>query len=349
MQAYGLYTHIAQNRRRSLYLLACFALVFAAVFYSLCLLAASSELHTNVGRALVAAAHMFRVGLPWAILPVGLWFVIAFFSHQNMIDYIIGSAPLDKAANPQVYAALEELCISRGLATPSLRVMDSPGLNAFASGLRKDACVVTVTRGLIETLTPAELKAVLAHEITHIRNSDAQLLTFAAVFVGVLAFVFDIVLRGFGRGGDSLLSSRSSRSNSDSDGSPLAAILAIVILAVSVGVTVAIQAALARQREFLADSGSVELTKDPDALISALTKIGENPTVPHAPISLTAFFIATPHKTSSRRADILDSHPPIQDRIEALVKYAGGRMPKPAALPSEPAPDAELPQASPSA
>ena len=77
--------------------------------------------------------------------------------------------------------------------------------------------------------------------------------------------------------------------------------------------------------------------------------LAPNPTVPHAPISLTAFFIATPHKTSSRRADILDSHPPIQDRIEALVKYAGGRMPKPAALPSEPAPDAELPQASPSA
>lgn len=200
---------------------------------------------------------------------------------------------------------------------------------------------MTVTRGLIETLTPAELKAVLAHELTHIRNSDAQLLTFAAVFVGVLAFIFDMVLRGFGGFGDGLLSdgsSRRGRSSSDSDGSSAAAILAIVIIAVSVGVTLAIQAALTRQREFLADSGAVELTKDPDALISALTKIGENPTVPHAPVSLTAFFIATPHRTNSRRADLLDSHPPIPDRIEALVKYAGGRLPDPPPAPAaEPA------------
>jgi heat shock protein HtpX len=146
-----------------------------------------------------------------------------------------------------------------------------------------------------------------------------------------------MVLRSFGGSGDPFLSDRRRRSSSDSDGSPAAAILAIVILAVSVGVTVAIQAALTRQREFLADSGAVELTKDPDSLISALTKIGENPTVPHAPTSLTAFFIATPHKTSSRRADILDSHPPIADRIAALVQYAGGRLPAPAAAAAAPA------------
>ena len=340
MPAFGLYTHIAANRRRSVYLLASFALVFVAVFYGLCLLAASQERHMKFGKAFVEAERLFHVGLPWAVALAGVWFVFAYFSHQRMIDYVSGAVPLDKASNPKVHAALEEICISRGLATPALKLMDSTGLNAFASGLNKNACSVTLSRGLIDGLTPAELKAVLAHEMTHIRNNDAQLLTFAAVFVGVIAFIFDMTLRSFGGFDDSRMSRlggsrQRERSRSDSDGSSAAALVALAIIAVSVGVTAAIQAALSRQREFLADSGSVELTKDPDALISALLKIGENPTMRKAPVSLTAFYIATPHKVSSKRGDFLDSHPPIDDRIEALVKFAGGHRPAPAPVEAE--------------
>ena len=109
-----------------------------------------------------------------------------------------GARGVARAEAPQLYNALENLCISRGIPMPALQIIETPALNAYASGLREGRYVIAVTRGLVDTLAPDELEAVLAHELTHIRNRDAQLMVIAVIFAGIFAFFGDIAIRRLG-------------------------------------------------------------------------------------------------------------------------------------------------------
>jgi heat shock protein HtpX len=294
----------------------------------------------TLGGPFIWAAHEMARSWPFALIGAGVWFTLAYFFHQSIIDLSVGGKKVERKDQPGLYNALENLCISRGITTPGLRVIDTPALNAFASGIRDGHYTITVTSGLLETLNKDELEAVLAHELTHVRNADVRMLVIAVIFVGIFSFVTEIVFRGVMNSGVSVSrrsssssgSSRSSSSSSDSGkgggGFILAIVVALVLIAIAYALAMVIRFSLSRRREFLADAGAVELTKNPDAMISALHKISGHADIPRAPGEVREMFI---ENDSAHFAGLFATHPPIEKRIAALVKFAGGRDLPPAA------------------
>jgi heat shock protein HtpX len=218
---------------------------------------------------------------------------------------------------------------------PALQIIETPALNAYASGLREGQYAVAVTRGLMDKLAPDELEAVLAHELTHIRNRDAQLMVFAVIFAGIFAFFGDMLIRmwdfpygwsptprrqrqptGWSNGGGRPSGGRSR----DGGGAIVVILIAIAIILITWGISTLIRFALSRSREFLADAGSAELTKNPDAMVRALRKI-EGRARFDVPSRMEAFFIENP--VSSRLTGLFSTHPSIDDRVAALQRYAG--------------------------
>lgn len=336
MGAYGLQTHIWNNNWKTVLLMAGFPVLLTLLMYALFLLFAGFS-GISVGPDPVAgpfiwAADALADAWPYAIAGALLWFGVAYAFYQNIIDAATGAKLADRKSEPKLYNLLENLCISRGITTPSLRIMETDGLNAFATGLHKGQYSITVTRGLMQKLNDAELEAVLAHELTHIRNHDVRLLVIAVVFVGIFSFVGEMAFRGLRFGGTGRSSSSSSRSSSsggrrDGGGAIIAIVAALAIIAIAYALAIVIRFALSRRREYLADAGAVELTKNPDAMISALQKISGNAAV-NAPSEVREMFIENPH---SDFASLFATHPPIAKRIEALAKFAGGRVaPQPA-------------------
>jgi len=324
MHAFGLGTHIASNNAKSVLLLAGFPVLLLLVMYALFLLYAGLAVEAaGLDAPFLWAGAALTHAWPWALGGAGAWFGVAYFSHQALLDASTGARALARTDDPRSYNLLENLCISRGLPTPALRVIETPALNAFASGLHAGQYSVTVTRGLLETLNDEELEAVLAHELTHIRNRDVRLLVIAVFFVGIFSFVGELAYRGLTNvrwsGGGS--SNRSSSRNSGG-GAGLAIVAALAIVAIAYALAIVIRFALSRRREYLADAGAVELTKNPDALISALRKIAGNAAMPQAPAEVREMMIENAH---AGIGEIFATHPPIEKRIEALVKFGGAR------------------------
>jgi heat shock protein HtpX len=354
MAAYGLYTHIQSNKRRSIALLiGLFVLVYVLVFAGALLAEAlTSHYSYNAGpydnpplAYLIRAAEFdFVKGLPFATAGTILWVVIAYKFHQSMIDAVTGARVVSRAEEPQLYNLLENLCISRGITTPTLRVADDDALNAFATGLNDKQYSITVTRGLIETLDDQEIKAVLGHELTHIRNGDVRMLVIAVVIAGVIAFFGEMVFRIFFQ--NMLWGGRRSSREEGKGGAGIAIVIAFAIIAVVWVLSIVIRFALSRQREYLADAGSVELTKNPDAMISALRKIEGRGEIPGANSAVMEMCIDNPREGFS---NIFDTHPPVEKRIEALVKFAGGHDPGPQEIAPPEERGAEAPEADPPA
>jgi heat shock protein HtpX len=350
LQAYGLYTHIRANRIRSAVLLGGFVLLLHAVLFSV-LLIWSAFLGGTFEEIVDGAAAQFRHAWPVAMVAAGLWFAIAYFAHQRLIRMATGAGAVSRAGAPKLYNALENLCISRGLPMPALQIIETPALNAYASGMREGQYVIAVTRGLVETLRDDELEAVLAHELTHIRNRDTQLIVIAIIFAGIFAFFGDIIIRGWdfpyglspaprrrrepwetqtdstsggwtiGDDGRSQSDRGGGRSQGGGGAALLAIAVAIAVILISWGISILIRFALSRSREFLADAGSVELTKNPDALIRALRKIQGHAAL-DVPSRLEAFFIENP--VATRLTGLLATHPSIDNRVDALKRYGGG-------------------------
>jgi heat shock protein HtpX len=268
------------------------------------------------------------------------WFIVAYFVHQSLISRATGAKGVSRTEAPRLYNVLENLCISRGLPMPALQIIDTPALNAYASGLREGQYSVAVTRGLLDTLRDDELEAVLAHELTHIRNRDTQLMVIAVVFAGIFAFFGDLAIRGWdfpygwgprskgeGPWGSSSSSSSSydssdggDRRSSGGGGALIAIVIAVAIILITWGISTLIRLALSRSREYLADAGSAELTKNPDALVRALRKIESNARF-DVPSRMEAFFIENP--VGERVSGLFSTHPSVSDRVEALRRYAG--------------------------
>src|SRR5205807_7183165 len=269
MAAYGLYTHIQSNKRRSVALLiGLFFLVYVTAFAG-ALVGEALTRDAPVDFLVRAAARDFVYSLPFVTIGTVLWILIAYKFHQSMIDAVTGGREVTRQEEPRLYNLLENLCISRGITTPKLKVIEDDSLNAFATGMNEKQYSITVTSGLIRNLNDAELESVLGHELTHIRNGDVRLLVIAVIIAGVISFVAELVFRLFFQGG-----LRWGRGSSDSrKGAGFAILVALLLVAIAWILSIVIRFALSRQREYLADAGSVELTKNPDAMISALRKI----------------------------------------------------------------------------
>jgi heat shock protein HtpX len=348
MAAYGLYTHIASNKFRSMVLLAgLFVLIYVLVYAGALIAEVVINSDASVDYYLMAALRDLMTAFPYATGAAALWIVIAYFFHQNMIDAVTGGEDVTRQQQPRLYNLLENLCISRGIPMPKLKVTESPALNAFATGLNRRQYAVTVTTGLLKELNNQEIEAVLGHELTHIRNGDVQLMVVAVIIAGVVGFFGELFFRTFtnlswssgGGGWSSSSSSRSSSSSSsDSDskgsggGAIIVVIVAVALIVVAWLLSQIVKLALSRSREFFADAGSVELTKNPDAMISALRKIENRGELPGATSAVMELCVDNPREGF---ADLFATHPSVQSRVDALVKFAGGHDPGPLAVPSD--------------
>src|SRR5258708_6870312 len=223
MAAYGLYTHIASNRFRSMLLLAgLFALVYVVVYAGALIIEVVGNSDATLDYYLAAALRDVIWSLPYSTGAALLWIVIAYFFHQSIVDAVTGGEDVTRQQQPRLYNLLENLCISRGIPMPKLKVMPSDALNAFATGLNQRQYAVTVTTGLLKALNDREIEAVLGHELTHIRNGDVQMMVVAVIIAGVVGFFAELFFRmftnfGWSSGGGSSWSSSSSSSSSSSD------------------------------------------------------------------------------------------------------------------------------------
>src|SRR5215831_11946002 len=331
MAAYGLYTHIAANKTRSMLLLAgLFALVYVFVYACALIIEVFSYAGAPADYYLWAALHDLIRSLPCSTGAAALWIVIAYFFHQSIIDAVTGGATVTRQEQPRLYNLLENLCISRGIPMPKLKIVDSDALNAFATGLNRKQYAVTVTSGLMAALDDAELESVLGHELTHIRNGDVRMLVIAVIIAGVVAFFAEMFFRLWFNTG--FRSRRSSDGDGDrgKGGNFIAILIAVVLIAVAWLLSSVIRLALSRSREFLADAGSVELTKNPDAMIMALRKIEGRGELHGATSAVMEMCVDNPREEFT---DLFSTHPPIEARIKALVEVMGGHDPGPLALP----------------
>jgi heat shock protein HtpX len=250
-----------------------------------------------------------------------VWVLVGYLFNDTIIHLATGATPVTREESPELYNLLENLCISRGLTTPKLYIIDTPAMNAYASGIDQKSYAITVTSGLLQVLNRDELETVLAHELTHIMDRDTRLLIIAIVFTGMISFIAQLLWR-------SLQVTTFARRRSRDGGGGVALMMVIAAVALAVGYVLALllRFALSRRRELLADAGSVELTKNPDALISALLKISGNPDVPHVPSEVRQMFFENP-PSAFDLGGLFGTHPTIEKRIEVL-QGLGGRLPQ---------------------
>jgi heat shock protein HtpX len=195
MAAYGLYSHIQSNRRRSIALLIGLFFLIYVMVYAGALVAEALSYNAPLDVLTRRAWNDLIGAAPFATIGTALWVVIAYFFHQSMIDAATGARDVTRQEQPRLYNLLENLCISRGITMPALKVMDSDALNAFATGMNQKQYAITVTSGLIGRLDDAEIEAVLGHELTHIRNGDVRMMVIAVIIAGVVSFVVELVFR----------------------------------------------------------------------------------------------------------------------------------------------------------
>ena len=324
--AFGLTTQIQKNHAKSVVLLACFPLLLLGMlggFFALMSLTVQSgavmDARIPVDWTRVyndASAGILQYG-HWAVLGAGVWFMVAYFFHDSMMRAASGAKPVTRQEYPKIYNMLENLCISRGIPMPSFEIIDSPALNAFASGLDKKSFRIVLTRGLVESLPDDELEAVIGHELTHIMNRDVQLLVVSVIFVGIISFLAEITYRMLASG------MRGSRSDRRGNGA-LFMLVALAVLAVGYVLAIVIRFALSRKREYLADAGSVELTKNPEAMMKALLRISGKDRVSGMPDEMQQMCI----ENSASFMSLFSTHPRIEDRIRAISEMTNTPVPQ---------------------
>lgn len=246
-----------------------------------------------------------------AVLSVGLpimliWGLISFFFQRQLLFSFSGAKPVERSDEPLIYNIVENLCISKGIPTPKIGIIETNAMNAFALGWKSSDAWVVFTRGLINRLDKREIEAVAAHELTHILNKDSLLMMVMVLYIGAIAMLGEILLRS------------STTSSSENRSKNFLPIIGLVLILLGYIFYPLLRLAVSRRREFLADAGAVELTKDNQAMISALQKISANPEVKIDNKEMSAMFIANPLKKIS---GWFQTHPSIEERIKAIESY----------------------------
>ncbi len=323
MQYVGIQTQKSRNNFRSLLLLLLFpCLVIGLTYlfsYLLMFFTYNNEQAQNVNIVPVATQFFINI-VPYIIGGVLIWFLIAYFANTSIINSATGAKPLDRKDNKRVYNLVENLCMSLGMKMPKVNIIYDDSLNAYASGINDNTYTVTLTKGIIDKLDDAELEAVIAHELSHIRNRDVRLLIVSIVFVGIFSMLAQVAMR-------SVYYSSLSRGNNDKKGGTIIIILlAVVVAAIGYFFATIMRFAISRKREYLADAGAAEMTKNPLALASALRKISADPNVEAIKREDVAqLFIEHPGKQAksalSGLSGLFATHPPIEKRIQILEQF----------------------------
>ena len=310
MESRGLYGEIAANRRRSLLLVFSLSALLGAFG------AAAGALYGHAGAGLTVA-----IAVALALL------LVSWFGGASMTLAASSARPADPARDQMLVNVVHEMAIASGLPAPAVYVIDDSAPNAFATGRDPRNATVAVTTGLVDKLDRDELQGVIAHELAHVKNYDIRYTTLVAVTVGAIVLLADFALRRFWWAGPT-------RSRDRNAALPLLLIAVLVAILAPLSARL-LQAAVSRRRETLADLGSAEMTRYPEALASALEKIEADTEVLEAANRATApLYIVNPIKSFEKRASgLLRTHPPTSERVRllrGLVLPGGGQDRAPA-------------------
>jgi heat shock protein HtpX len=295
-----LYKQIASNKRKSIALLFGFLLLYGALGWLLSLWFGSAALFVALGVAVV----MLLINL---------------FAGDDLVATVAGARRIERKEDaPELWRMVENLSITAGLPMPRLYVVPDDSPNAFAAGRSPKQAIVAVTTGLLQRLDEEELEGVLAHEMSHVRNYDVRLMTWAAVLAGSIALLANVFTRAMFFGGG--------RRDNGGGNNP------IVLIAVVAGVVLApvaailIQMAISRRREYVADASAAELTRYPQGLASALAVISDTakPSARLGNQAIAHLMIAPPLSARGRTMTLFATHPSTEDRIARLSAMAGG-------------------------
>jgi heat shock protein HtpX len=298
------FDEIRSNKRRSVVLIVVFILITVAI---------GMVVGALIGGGLLPTIIAFVI----AAITAG----VSYWKSDRIALRVSRAVPADPATYQRLHNLVEGLCIAGGLPKPGVYIIEDPAPNAFATGRNPQHAAIAVTTGLLEKMNRVELEGVIAHELSHIRNYDILVSTIAVVLVGTVAIVTDLSIRMMWWNGG-----RVSRDGDRQNGSNPLAIIGIVLLIVAPIVAKAMQAALSRRRETLADTSACQMTRYPPGLISALEKLKADTTTTHSASMATAHLWIEQPLSGVRDEGRLgwfhrmfDTHPPLDTRI-ALLK-----------------------------
>lgn len=312
-----MYERISSNVRKSWALIIGFAIIVMAVGW--------------------AFGYWFGIG-PWGlVIAVVVAVAMTWGSYYNSDKIALAMSrakPADGPEYQQVHNIVEGLCLAAGMPKPRLYVVDDDAPNAFATGRNPEHAAIAVTTGLLKKMNRDELEGVLAHELSHVKNRDTLVMTLAVTLVGVIVLLADVMLRSLWWGGGGR------RDDNNGGATAIFAVLGLILLILSPLIAQIMQMAISRRREYLADADGVFMTRYPDGLINALEKLKEDQTVVRSSSRATAhLWIESPIPRARSEARggkgngawlnrLFDTHPPLEDRIEALRTSAQGQSPR---------------------
>ena len=313
MAVVWLETSIRSNRSKTIMLLILFpAFLFGLIFLAILL--------TNSGSRDAALSETWGIfAILWPIILIWAW--ISFLFHRQIVFKFTWARPITRKENPNIYNIVENLCISRGLSIPKIWIIDDDSYNAFATWWNNKNARIVFSRWIINKLDKREIEAVAAHELTHIINKDSLLMITIIAFIGAIAGLWEIMFRLISRTG------RSSNSKKSGQITLIIFLIAICLIVLWYIIFPIVRLAISRKREYLADAGSVALTKDPESMISALRKISKDSVIENIDKpSVATMCIANPFskgksKFMSKFKSFFSTHPSIEDRVEMLRKY----------------------------
>jgi heat shock protein HtpX len=294
-----MYRAIAKNKRNTVFIIVLFVVIIGALGW--------------------LAGYVYG---SWTITILTLviatvYAVIQYFAASRLAVSMAGGQEIQKADNPRLFRVVENLAITDGLPMPRVFIVNDPAPNAFATGRDPQHAIVAATTGLLDLMDDAELEGVMAHELGHVQNYDTRVSMIVFGLVVAVGFIADMFLRmaffGGGRG----------RNNNGGGGNQITIVLGLVAMIVAPLVAAGVQAAISRQREYLADATSAMTTRNPDELASALAKLGQyGRPMQRQNSSMSHLWISDPNKPGFM-SRLFSTHPPLEDRIARLHKIGG--------------------------
>lgn len=294
-----MYSAIAANKRKTWFIIAIFVAIIAALGW----------VFSNIyGQGSYGYLYL-------ALIASAVYALIQYFMAAKIATAVNGAHEIEKSDNPRLWRTVENLTIAAGMPMPKVYIMDDPAPNAFATGRDPNHAIVCATTGLLDIMNDTELEAVMAHELSHVRNYDIRVMMIVFGLVSAIGFIADILMRMMWFGGD--------RNERDRQSSPAFLIIGIAAAILAPIIATLVQLAVSRRREYLADSSGALLTRYPEGLADALEKIKQTGSTTRHQNSATAhLFFANPLKASFA-ANLLSTHPPIDERIAKLRQMGG--------------------------
>jgi heat shock protein HtpX len=293
-----MYRAIAKNKRNTVFIVLVFLLI--------------------IGGLGLLAGYVYGWSISWVVIAIAVAYAtIQYFAASRLAISISGGQQIQKADNPRLYRIVENLSITDGLPMPKVYIINDPAPNAFATGRDPQHAYVAATTGLLELLDDSELEGVMAHEMGHVQNYDTRVSMIVFGLVVAIGVIADLFLRfaffGGGRGND----------RNGGGGNPIVIVFGLAAMIVAPLVAAGVQSAISRQREYLADATSAMTTRNPEALASALEKLGQyGRPMRKQNSSMAHLWISDPTRPGFM-SRLFSTHPPIADRVARLHKIGG--------------------------